>query len=44
MPYILSDTYTEYSVFGGCDKEICMLVYTKDSPLTLKGKLELNVM
>jgi len=44
MPYIRSDIYTEYSVFRECDKEICMFVYTKDSLLTLKGKLELNFM
>jgi hypothetical protein len=44
MPYIRSDTYTEYSVFRGCDEEIYIFVYTEDSTLTLKGKLELNVM
>ena len=44
MPYIRIDIYTEHSVFRECDKEICMFVYMKDSPLTLKGKLELNFM
>ena len=34
----------EYSVFRGCDKEICVFVYTKDSPLTLKGEIELSFM
>jgi hypothetical protein len=37
-------TYTILLFFLKMWKEICMFVYTKDLPLTLKGKLELNFM